>query len=104
MALSVLNKDLPELMLDCAAEEELIYIYLSIPTLSVCVFGRRVERGVVPSPHHAHRVRRHDERHGQKVHGLPADAGQRPHDRHGPVAAVPPRRRLLPDGQQHTLT
>ena len=64
------------------------------------VFPRRVERGVVPSPHHAHRVRRHDERHGQKVNGLPADAGQRPDDSHGPVAAVPPRCRLLPDGQR----
>ena len=67
--------------------------------MSVRVFPRRVERGLVPSPHHAHRVRRHDERQGQKVHGLPADAGQRPDDSHGPVAAVPPRRRLLPDGQ-----
>lgn len=62
---------------------------------------RRVERGAVPSAHHAHGLRHHDERQSQEVHGLPADAGLRPDHSHGRVAAVPPRRRLLPNGQ-HT--
>lgn len=59
-----------------------------------------MERGSVPAPHHAHRVRHHDDRQGQEVHGVPADAGQRPHHSHGRVAAISSGCRLLPDGQQ----
>lgn len=59
---------------------------------------RRVERRPVPSPHHADGLCLSDERQGQEGHGVCADAGQRPHHRHQPPAAVPPRRCLLSDG------
>lgn len=60
---------------------------------------RRMDRGSVPSAHHADRLRVSDERQGQKGHGVPADAGQRPHHCEQPHPAVPPRRRLLSDGR-----
>lgn len=66
---------------------------------SVSVFHRRVEWGIVPPPYHTHRVCCYDEWYGQKVHGVPVNAGQRPNDSNGPVVAVPPWCRLLPDGQ-----
>lgn len=59
---------------------------------------RWVERRPVSSPHHADRLRVSDERQSQESHGVSANAGQRPHHRHEPHPAVPPRRRLLPDG------
>lgn len=58
-----------------------------------------MERGSVPSAHHADRLRVPDERQGQEGHGVSADAGQRPHHRRQPHPAVPPRRRLLSDSQ-----
>lgn len=59
---------------------------------------RWMERGAVSSARHSDRLRDPDERQSQESAGVSPDAGQRPHHRPKPHAALSPRRRLLPDG------